>query len=355
MKMKIIHFGSYWMGENDIVSLMSRCLSRLPEFEVIAVDPGIYKRNNCDWIQAEGSVNWLKDDALMALVERENPDILICNAGGLSPTPKAHDWLALRGVIRIGIALSDPDDFSVRSRHYAGLFDVFFTNALLSLDDYSKIGVTARLLPFAADAEFHYPINLSHKYDIVVLGGKRPDRVLLVNQLRKVGLRVGCFGSGWIDDVFPFRLISLLLPNWSRRILCHLDWLLEVHGEKHVRTLNLAPVYCSFSMTYAGFINVKVGLFEAAATGCCILVQDFPEVHRYFKPNEEIVTFTSMEDAVLKAQYLRNNLEQAHTIGEAARRRIVIEHTWEHRWRYIMETIGRPIVNPQTQRNEVKS
>lgn len=339
--MKIIHFGSYWMGKNDIVYLMAETLSRLSETKVICIDPNLYGNKKSKMIEAKGRINWIKASYIKSLVEKYNPDIIICNAGGLSPTKEAHDWLEKRGVKRIGIALSDPDDFPERSKYFAGLFSFFFTNALLSLNDYQGIGVKAFLLPFAADATFHRPLDIKKKYDIVVVGGKRPDRVLLVNSFKSIGLKVGCFGSGWAVELFPLLKIIDKLPSRISNILKRvIDFPFEVHGEKHVKALNSALIYCSFSNTVAGFVNVKVGLFEAAACGCCILSPAFSELNRYFQPQKELFTFNSLEDALNKALYLKDNPQKARAVGAAVRIKLVKEHTWEHRWQYIMDIIS---------------
>lgn len=344
--MKIIYFGSYWMGENDIVSLMLRCLKRLPNVEVIDIDPGIYNKDKTTrnfWIHADNSINWIKDKPLMDLVKRENPDLIICNAGGFSPTPNGHEWLEARGVLRVGIALSDPDDFFVRSKYFSKYFNKFFTNAVLSLNDYSDVGVNALLLPFAADSQFHRPLSIKYKHDVVVLGGARPDRVDLVKKLERVGLKVGCYGAGWIDQLPVLRNISKLFPRITRKILKIFDKLNTVHGEKHNYVLNLAPVYFSFAGTLAGYTNVKVGLFEAASSGACCLVQDFEEVHSYFKVGKEILTYNSDADAVDKALYLKKYLDDTLAIGKAARQRVIEEHTWEARWRFVLNSIDRSI------------
>jgi spore maturation protein CgeB len=109
-----------------------------------------------------------------------------------------------------------------------------------------------------------------------------------------------------------------------------------VHGQQHVVAINSGTTYLSFAITMAGFTNVKVGIFEAAACGACILVQDFDELHNYFKPGQEIVTYISEQDAVDKAHYFRKNPGHAIEIGQAARRRVLAEHTWEHRWRKVL-------------------
>jgi spore maturation protein CgeB len=327
------------MGSNDIVALMACALGKMFGVTLITIDPKIYSVNYSEWINREGEINWLRDDRLLELVEYELPDVIICNAGGLSPSKKMHQWLGERNILRVGIALSDPDDFFVRSKYFSNYFNFFYTNSSLAIDYYRSIGVTAALLPFAADPNFNKPLILKYKYDLVIVGGKRPDRLYFVNRLLDSGIKVGCYGSGWIDERWPFKAIKFLLPFGHRKILRYFDFISEVHGEKQNLALNLAPIYLSFAATYAGFVNVKVGLFEAASAGACVLVQDFPELHKYFNVGEEIIAYSSLEDAVEKIIFLKNNLLRAQEVGILARQRVLMEHTWGFRWAGILNDI----------------
>lgn len=320
---RILYIGSYWQGSNDIVNLMRRSLTRMPGVDVVTFDPRIYELTPSPFIVRNGHVNWLSDETVHDLVNQHNPTLLICNAGGLSPTPAMHQHLGGMGIRRIGIALSDPDDFPQRSRHFAGLFDLFYTNTVKAMAQYSAIDVEARLLPFAADPTFHRPLEGPKICDVVIVGGKRPERIGLVKALRESGLRVKCHGRGW-----------------RGHLLERLGFSSEVHGEDHIKAINSGVVYLSFAATRAGFTNVKVGIFEAAACGACILVEDFEELHRYFEPGYEIITYQCEADAIAQAQRLCEAPEEARRIGEAALKRLMSEHTWEHRWHKVLKDLS---------------
>lgn len=353
MQYTVLHFGSYWMGSNDIVNLMQGLLARLPDMKVVGFDVQLYQPTPSPFVVQDGRVNWIKDETVTELLVRHQPHILICNAGGLSFTPAMHSALAKQGIYRVGIALSDPDDFLQRSRHFAKYFDLFYTNATESVASYADIGVKVKVLPFAADATFHRPLNIPKTYDVVVVGGMRPERARLVSRLRENGLRVGCFGNGWTTSEAKRRNARpVSVPEFARKSL---RWLrnryaicrflptpsrsTEVHGQDHVVAINSGTVYLSFAQTVAGFTNVKVGLFEAAACGACVLVHDFAELHRYFQPGKEIVTYDTESDAISKARQLCRNTALASQFGVEARKRILAEHTWEHRWREVLADI----------------
>lgn len=344
----ILHFGSYLYGENDIVNLMQKSLARLPRVDLIAFDARLYEANPSPYIRAEGRINWLRDEVITDLIDGHHPGVVICSAGGLSPSPSMHTYLQEMNIVRVGIALSDPDDFADRSKQFSPYFNLFYTNAIGSLDGYKQIGVQAKLLPFAADPTFHRPLRNLKKTDLVVVGGLRPERVRLVEAMRASNLKVRCYGDGW---PIPAPEPAGHLPGFLGKLFPKIAFRsnqnkggqplsTEVHGEDHVVAINSGTVYLSFARTMAGFTNVKVGVFEAAACGACILVQDFSEIHEYFEPGKEIVTYTSEADAVAKAHHLCRNRRTASQIGEAARRRVLLEHSWEHRWQNVLKDIN---------------
>jgi spore maturation protein CgeB len=342
--LRVLHFGSYWMGVNDIVFLMQRCLARLPQISSTAFDVRLYDASESPYVLRDGHVNWLRDEVVESLITETAPDVIICNAGGISPTPGMHQRLASKGIRRVGIALSDPDDFTKRSRRFAGLFDRFYTNAVSSLNDYGSIGVNAKLLPFAADAQFHRPLRTRKKWDVVVVGGMRPERQRLVQSLRRAGLTVGCYGSGWPSNHFTrFPALSRLVGPRLDRLFHRIESVAnrgavvtEVHGRDHVVAINSGHIYLSFSKTAAGYTNVKVGVFEAAACAACILVDDFEEICRYFEPEVEVVTYRSEEEAVELATKLSQDWSTTRRIGNNACKRILKDHTWERRWEHAL-------------------
>ena len=89
-ELKGFHFGSYWMGENDVVYLMSMDLKSL--CNLIIIDTGIYSGNNDNWYKEDFSFNrkrpirWLNEKKVLELVKKEKPNFIIVNSGGMSLT-----------------------------------------------------------------------------------------------------------------------------------------------------------------------------------------------------------------------------------------------------------------------------
>ena len=318
--MSIVHFGSYWMGENDIVALMARDLQKAAP-QARLVDTELYTGRPSVWVEREGQVNWIKDAKVERLLQSCNPEVIVVNSGGMSLRPETAARLREKGVTLVGISLSDPDVFAAQGSRYAPLYDLFYTNARRSLADYEAIGVKARLLPFAASADFHRPLpEVSRRYDVVIVGHPRADRLEVVRELDR-HFKVGVYGKGWKHlGIFPRGR--------------------QVNGEAHVRALNSGKVYLSFSATVAGYINVKVGLFEAVACGTPVFTEIFDEMRDYFAYGEEVVGYDGLADLVAKLKVYLGEPDRLETVAQNARARLLREHTWEARWRSVLDDIA---------------
>ena len=319
-RLRGVHFGSYWMGENDIVHLMACDLAELCDLTVI--DTGIYSHHESAWYAEDDRfsrqfpIRWLDHSRVLAAVKECSAHFVVVNAGGMSLLP--HTIAALRGlgVVCIGISLSDPDVFPYHGRVYAGFYDLYYTNSLFALTHQYPDWHHVRLMPFAASPRLHRPLpEVATKYDVVVVGHGRADRSPVVDALRQ-HVSVGLFGTGWGPGVD------------------------EVHGEAHVRAINSGRMYLSFSRTMAGYSNVKVGLFEAAACRTPVITEHFEELSRYFAYGKEVIGFRSVRQLVkLVKRYLRDE-ESRQAIADNAYRRVLKQHTWRHRWQQVLDDVA---------------
>jgi len=82
------------------------------------------------------------------------------------------------------------------------------------------------------------------------------------------------------------------------------------------------------SMARYGF-SPPTRVFEVAAAGGCLITDAWEGIELFLEPNQEVLVAS---DGEAVANYLAKlNLVQARAIGDAARRRILAEHTYQHR------------------------
>ena len=81
--------------------------------------------------------------------------------------------------------------------------------------------------------------------------------------------------------------------------------------------------------------------FELAALGCAMVSNPYLGVEEWFEPGREILIVHSQQEAIdvyttlLKSQAMRTEL------GAAARKRLLAEHTYDHRASQLLEFLGR--------------
>jgi spore maturation protein CgeB len=80
-------------------------------------------------------------------------------------------------------------------------------------------------------------------------------------------------------------------------------------------------------------------IFEATGMGACVVTETTDDDRELFKPDEEIVTFSTVDECVEKVKYLLDNPQKAIEIGQRAQYRTLTEHTYACRVREIVESM----------------
>lgn len=318
--MRVLYFGSCSRDEGDAANLMLRSLMHMSGVELFRFDAGLHGKTPSEFTHRRGRVNQISDDVIDRLARKTKPDAVIC-ADGLTLSSAMHEELSDRGIRRVGITFSDQDDFKARAR-YSAAFDLFYTGSPSSIPGYAAVGVQARYLPIAVDPLFYRPFRLRKKSDVLAIGNAGPERVRLIGSLRSSGLKVRCLGEGWGRGI-------LRLPkpgsSWTER----------------VREISSATLVLSFSGVMA-----RIGVFEAASCGACVLAEDSAELLDLLSPGTDLFTYRSEEEAVSEAVRLCRHPETAQRTGISARSRILLEHTWERRWQVVLEDM-RQLLPPE--------
>jgi spore maturation protein CgeB len=194
----------------------------------------------------------------------------------------------------------------------------------------------ARVLYCSADSAVYRPHPLTKQWSLGYLGTYSNDRQPSLEQLLIApakGLPDQQFvvaGSKYPDQ--------LVWPDNVSRIE-HLSQ--QEHPSFYSQqrfTLNLTRA----DMRSLGF-SPSVRLFEAAACGTPVISDRWPGIETIFEPGTEILL---VSDAREVSQILRDIPEERRlTIAEKARRRVVADHTPDHRARqleaYYLEAAGR--------------
>lgn len=175
----------------------------------------------------------------------------------------------------------------------------------------------------ALDPQTHFPVAADPRFagDLAFLGNRLPDREARVEEffLRAAGLipsrRCMLGGSGWHDKQLPANVVDC----------------------GHVYTVDHNAFNCSSiavlnisreSMARNGF-SPATRVFEAAGAAACLITDAWEGIELFLEPGSEVLVARNAEEVAAHVDSLDS--ARARRIGEAARRRVLAEHTYAHR------------------------
>jgi spore maturation protein CgeB len=182
-----------------------------------------------------------------------------------------------------------------------------------------------RVIPLygSVDPEVHRPVEGAEAYrgDISYFGTYSEDRQTMLEQLfiepaRRLPHCRFVIGGALYPQVFP--------------------WTENIYFVRHIPPTEHSTFYCSSRMT----LNVTRGpmaemgycpsgrLFEAAACGVPVLSDCWEGLEQFFEPGREIIVARNAEDALAAMELPADELGK---ISQAARKRVLEQHTAEHR------------------------
>ncbi|CAO4184445.1 Spore protein YkvP/CgeB glycosyl transferase-like domain-containing protein [Methylorubrum populi] len=175
----------------------------------------------------------------------------------------------------------------------------------------------------ALDPETHHPVAPDPRFaaDLAFLGNRLPDREERVQKFFLVAaarLPERCFllgGSGWEARGLPLNV----------RHLGHVST--RDHNAFNVSPLAVLNI-ARESMAAVGF-SPATRVFEAAGAGGCLITDAWEGLGLFLKEGEEVLVARDGRDVADHVAALTP--ERARAIGDAARRRILSEHTYARR------------------------
>jgi len=189
----------------------------------------------------------------------------------------------------------------------------------------------------ALDPATHHPVLPEARFeaDLGFLGNRLPDREARVeefflraaSQLPDRKFLLG--GSGWADKRLPSNVAAIghVYTHEHNAFNCTPSAVLNVNRE---------------SMARYGF-SPPTRVFEAAGAGACLITDEWVGIELFLEPDREVLVAASGDAVAAHLDALTP--ERARSIGDAAYRRILAEHTYAHRARQIeAEFEGRGIV-----------
>ncbi len=175
----------------------------------------------------------------------------------------------------------------------------------------------------ALDPDVHHPVEPEARFrgDLAFLGNRLPDREARVDEFflraaRQVPeKRFLLGGNGWADKPMSGNVTYLghVYTKDHNALNCSAHAVLNISRD---------------SMARYGF-SPATRVFEAAGAAACLITDEWEGIDYFFSPGSELLVARNGDEV---AQML-NQLDplRARAIGEAARRRVLADHTYEGR------------------------
>ncbi|AWI87808.1 hypothetical protein C0214_05535 [Methylobacterium sp. DM1] len=192
------------------------------------------------------------------------------------------------------------------------------------IEAYEGFGARACIPVYnALDPETHHPVPPDPRFaaDLAFLGNRLPDReervqtFFLVAAARLPQRKFLLGGSGWESRGLPVNV----------RHLGHVST--RDHNAFNVSPLAVLNI-ARESMAAVGY-SPATRVFEAAGAGGCLITDAWVGLDGFLKEGEEVLVARDGRDVAEHVAALTP--ERARAIGEAARRRILAEHTYARR------------------------
>jgi spore maturation protein CgeB len=175
----------------------------------------------------------------------------------------------------------------------------------------------------ALDPATHHPVPPQAKFaaDLAFLANRLPDREARVERFflrpaeRLPDREFLLGGNGWEDKPMSGNVRRIGHVGTAEH---------NAFNGSALAVLNVARD----SMADVGF-SPATRVFEAAGAGACLITDAWEGVELFLTPNEEVLVARDGEDVVEHLTQLTP--ERAREIGEAARQRVLAEHTYARR------------------------
>jgi len=284
---------------------------------------------------------WLLQKSIIRRILDWQPDIALFPLGS-SVWHSTLAQLKRHGIKLVQWCGLPANTMLARDRINLPYFDLIFQPANLT-NGLRAAGATGRIeyIPIGIDPEVHHPVPLTaeeqQRYgaDVCFIGGLsgrfHAARRAMVEYAIENGVNIKVWG-GYREHFVG----SPILRVWQGQI-----W-----GEEQVKALCAAKIGLNFHVDHhAGELDRGLNLraFELAACGVFQLLQRVPSVGEFFEEGKEIVCFDTKEEMLEKIRYYLAHEDKRRQIAEAARQRVLREHTWAqrivHMTQYMMEML----------------
>jgi glycosyltransferase involved in cell wall biosynthesis len=208
-------------------------------------------------------------------------------------------------------------------------YTAFFSNSLGGAEGLRELGAReVHTLYYGADPDLFAPLDVPQDLDAFFYGHGREYRTEWIDALLRDASRAlpearFAVRGTRLGDLGRVELLPYLSFSKLREYACRSKLNLVITRKAH------ASVFASSSSRP----------FELAALGACMVCSPYEGIETWFEPENELIVVHSGDEAVERYRWLLHHDEARRTIGQAARARLLKEHTFRHRAQQLVKTI----------------
>lgn len=269
--------------------------------------------------------------ALLKRVEETAPDVVFCVLMQYEVWIETIRLIRNSGISVINWSTDDSWKYPMFSKLIGAEFDLFVTTYPELVAQYQRDGIgSVYVSQWAANAETLAPpvSAASCRYSVSFVGAAYGSRPALIEKLRREGINVACFGHGWPEG-----------PVEAKRVV-------EIVRESQV-SLNFSEGAHGSTQGVSGR-QIKARVFEVPGYGGCLLTERAPGLERYFRIEEEILSFEGEDELVRGVKTLLASPDRRDQVAQKGFERVRREHTYDRRFDEMLSALtGRVAKRPR--------
>jgi spore maturation protein CgeB len=284
-----------------------------------------FNHQDKDWHKSlKAAMNKALINQIDAWIEEEKADVIFAYLSGELVEPEILQTIRSHGVPLVNLALNDKEHFvgkirfgcAFGARDICRCFDLCWTSTEDALIKYCVEGALPVYLPEGANPQIHKPYDIKKTIDVSFVGQCYGNRAAVIAELHKRGIAVKAYGLGWpAGHLSTEEMVKMYSKSKINLGFGGVD--------------GLKDTYC-----------LKGRDFEIPMSGGLYLTEDHPELHRFFKPGEDILTYSSVDELISIINYYLAHPIEAQSIRSKGYERSLHEHTWESRFSKVFRLMG---------------
>jgi len=238
------------------------------------------------------------------------------------------------------------------TQHWAPLFRWSVTTDREAVEKYHRIGCRNVIVSQWGFNHFLYK-QLAHTqvYDVTFIGQAHSNRKKIVHALKRSGVPIECWGSGWRNGrlsqeemvaLYSKSKINLNFTessiSWRIKPMVKLLLSRRADDSLHLKTGGeMAAHFLTLLSKRRG--QIKGRNFEIPGAGGFLLTQDATGLEEYFVPGRDIAVFSTVDELLEKIQHFLTHEEEREKIRQSGQERALKEHSFQCRFKSIFQKI----------------